>query len=204
MSFPLCGARSKGTGKPCQNIAGKGTDHVGNGTCRLHGGGTPIRHGLYSKIHRTRLGKRIAEIENDPEILSLHRELATLKALAEEAAENYQKHDAALLAWHRAESPAYQKLIKAVDAEEVRDAVVELRSLDPKRPNQCPDAELFATLVREIGRAQDRIRKAETVVTSRQMVRVYDRMAGVVAQFTDPAAARKIRDAWMNLPVEGR
>src|SRR5205823_4415502 len=47
---------------------------------------------------------------------------ATLKALAEEAAENYQKHDAALLAWHRAESPAYQKLIKAVDAEEVRDA----------------------------------------------------------------------------------
>ena len=79
-----------------------------------------------------------------------------------------------------------------------------LTSNDPKRPNQCPDAELFATLVREIGRAQDRIRKAETVVTSRQMVRVYDRMAGAVAQFTDPAAARKIRDAWMNLPVEGR
>jgi hypothetical protein len=36
----LCGAKSKTTGEPCQNRAGKGTSHVGIGRCRHHGGNT--------------------------------------------------------------------------------------------------------------------------------------------------------------------
>src|SRR4051794_2244485 len=36
----LCGAKSKTTGQPCQNRAGKGTDHVGFGRCKWHGGNT--------------------------------------------------------------------------------------------------------------------------------------------------------------------
>src|SRR5262249_27164054 len=204
MSILPCGALCKSTAKPCQNIAGKGTDHVGEGRCRLHGGATPIRHGLYSKVRRTRLGKRIAEIENDPDILDLYKELATLKALAEQAVEAYQQHEAALLAWYRAESPAYTKLMETHDAGEIRDALLELRSIGPKRPNERPDAKIIATLVGEIGRTQDRIRQAETVVTRAQMLQVFDRMAGVVRQFTDEPTARQIRDGWMNLPREGR
>jgi hypothetical protein len=36
----LCGALNR-EGHPCGNIAGKGTDHVGYGKCRSHGGSTP-------------------------------------------------------------------------------------------------------------------------------------------------------------------
>lgn len=36
----LCGSAKK-TGGTCQNAAGKGTDHVGHGHCRFHGGNTP-------------------------------------------------------------------------------------------------------------------------------------------------------------------
>lgn len=34
----ICGAKAKSTGKPCGRTAGWGTDHVGKGRCKLHGG----------------------------------------------------------------------------------------------------------------------------------------------------------------------
>lgn len=37
---PICGATKK-NGEPCRRPAGWGTDHVGDGTCKLHGGSTP-------------------------------------------------------------------------------------------------------------------------------------------------------------------
>jgi hypothetical protein len=203
MSIHTCGALSRSTGKPCLNVAGKGTDHVGEGRCRLHGGATPIQHGLYSKVRRMRLGQRMAEIENDPDLMNLEPELALLKALAEQIVQNYQKHEAALLAWHRAESPVYRKLMETHDPIQIRDAVVELRGIEPQRPSEHPDAKIIAMLIATIGRTQDRIREAETVCTRRQIGQILDRMAGVVGQFADEDTARQIRDGWMNLPVEG-
>ena len=199
----FCGALAKSTGKPCQNRAGKGTDHIGEGRCRFHGGATPVVRGLYSKVRRMRIGQRMAEIQNDPQLYTLESELALVKVLTEQSVEDHQRREAALLAWHRAESAAYQKLINANDPVEIRDAVVELRAIEPQRPTEIPDAKNVATLVAEIGRTQDRIRAAETVVTARQMRQFIDRMAGVVRQFTDDATVMKIRDAWMNLTVEG-
>ena len=37
---PRCGARTTtyGDGRPCQNLAGKGTAHPGEGRCKFHGG----------------------------------------------------------------------------------------------------------------------------------------------------------------------
>lgn len=38
----LCGARKRdGSGDTCKRPAGWGTEHVGFGTCKLHGGSTP-------------------------------------------------------------------------------------------------------------------------------------------------------------------
>ncbi len=34
----ICGAKAKSTGEPCQLRAGFGTDHVGVGRCKFHGG----------------------------------------------------------------------------------------------------------------------------------------------------------------------
>jgi len=202
MSLGLCGALSKSTQTPCKNIAGKGTDHFGEGRCRLHGGATPIKHGLYSRVRRTRLGKRIAEIENDPHILDLSQELAVLKVLAEQAVEAYQEHEAALQSWYRAESPLYNKLLGTSDAREICDSVVALRSVGLERPKELPDAKIITTIIAEIGRTQDRIRQAETVVTRDQMIRLFDRMAGVVRQYTDDQTLQRIREGWMNLPRE--
>jgi len=44
--FPTCGAKTR-AGTPCQQKAGWGTDHVGEGRCKLHGGastGAPKRN----------------------------------------------------------------------------------------------------------------------------------------------------------------
>lgn len=38
--IPKCGAKNRGNGQPCQQPAGAGTQHVGFGYCRRHGGNT--------------------------------------------------------------------------------------------------------------------------------------------------------------------
>lgn len=48
-----CGAKTR-RGTPCKKPAGWGTDHVGIGRCKLHGGATPIKHGLYSTVTEAR------------------------------------------------------------------------------------------------------------------------------------------------------
>lgn len=50
---PKCGAQTNETfngGRPCLQPAGFGTQHVGVGRCKLHGGNNRIKHGLYSKV----------------------------------------------------------------------------------------------------------------------------------------------------------
>lgn len=49
MAYDTCGARTR-AGTPCRRPAGWGTWHPGAGRCKLHGGSTPIRHGLRSKV----------------------------------------------------------------------------------------------------------------------------------------------------------
>jgi hypothetical protein len=52
---PLCGARKWQPiypGQTCARPAGWGTEHVGFGRCKLHGGATPYRHGRYSRVVR--------------------------------------------------------------------------------------------------------------------------------------------------------
>jgi len=48
---PKCGAKTRaGGGHPCGRMAGHGTNHLGMGRCKYHGGSTPIKHGLYSNV----------------------------------------------------------------------------------------------------------------------------------------------------------
>lgn len=39
--YAKCGAKAKSTGNPCKRPAGAGTDHAGDGRCKLHGGSSP-------------------------------------------------------------------------------------------------------------------------------------------------------------------
>ncbi len=69
----ICGAKTKGTGDPCKNPAGWGTDHVGEGRCKLHGGcntgpkdntgnKNARKHGAYEQIARDQLDEDELEI----------------------------------------------------------------------------------------------------------------------------------------------
>lgn len=60
-----CTAKSKRSGVQCRNWAVKGKDK-----CRMHGGATPVKHGLDSKYGPPpALAAKIAEFENDPKVL---------------------------------------------------------------------------------------------------------------------------------------
>lgn len=81
MAKNICGAKAKSTGQPCQKPAGWGTSHKGEGRCRIHGGATPVKHGLYSKYTRHKLSEMIDRMAEDEELLNLRQNAAFLQSL---------------------------------------------------------------------------------------------------------------------------
>ena len=80
-----CGGKKR-SGGLCKNTAGKGTDHLGEGRCFLHGGrsGRPIIHGRYSVKHRERLAASLGNFLGDPRPRSLVDEIALSRALLQD------------------------------------------------------------------------------------------------------------------------
>lgn len=106
----LCGRPKRdGTGD-CTRPAGWGTDHVGAGACKLHGGRTPVKHGLYSVVQRPRVGELIQHFEEQPDPLSTLPELAAARALFADWVERYDEVTEALLAWHASYGPAMRPI----------------------------------------------------------------------------------------------
>lgn len=88
--YKICAAKNRDL-VPCQNRAGKGTDHVGQGRCKYHSGNnqnlsaTQWQHGLDSKVKRDHplLAQKMAEMGSDQEVFDLRTEIAKLRAIAE-------------------------------------------------------------------------------------------------------------------------
>lgn len=78
-----CNARNR-SGSHCELPAGWGTDHVGEGRCKLHGGASPVRHGLYSKVTKHRLADRIAEVREREDLLELREQVAVQVSVVQE------------------------------------------------------------------------------------------------------------------------
>jgi hypothetical protein len=51
--YPLCGAKKK-NGEECRAFAGQGTDHLGIGACKYHGGSTPSHKNNAAKVEAER------------------------------------------------------------------------------------------------------------------------------------------------------
>lgn len=121
-----CGAKTRGGGL-CRKGSGWGTDHPGQGRCKLHGGATPIRHGRYSTIRRPEIRALIEKHEADPDPLNVLPELAAARALFQDFIERYDQWREAVLAWHAsyAESmrPASPEMVRALN-----DVIDELES----------------------------------------------------------------------------
>lgn len=102
-NYPTCGANAKQSKKPCKRPAGWGTDHPGEGRCKLHGGSSTgprtaqgrlkvalahTKHGKYSKLLQNSMDKSkyyreiaeslLQEFELDPASAATQVRLDTL------------------------------------------------------------------------------------------------------------------------------
>jgi hypothetical protein len=75
-----CGAKTR-NGTLCNRPAGWGTKHVGIGKCKLHGGASPIKHGLYSKYTKHTLADTVQTLVDDPELTNLRQQIAFKQAM---------------------------------------------------------------------------------------------------------------------------
>lgn len=203
-SGPKCGAATRGErrGAPCQRPAGWGTDHPGQGRCKLHGGSNPIRHGRYSKIDRPRISDLIESFEGDPYPLDLLPEVVLLRALLVDFISRYDHFVDAMHAWHATYTTEYRKAFdvwreqvirltedgswRDVEANDLPEAPDPLAFVD--KPRQVLDISAAATLVDKVGAMVDRIErhKREGSISLETLDRVLEQLGVEVV-----AAARE-------------
>ena len=135
----VCGRHARSTGEPCQNRAGKGTDHLGTGACKFHGGNAKTTHGRFSKVKRQKLAELIDQYMHDPDPLDVLPEVATLRALIADKLESEDAPKAAEIAY------LLEALSKAV--KRVRDA---------DSTNHIPRGD-FLRVTQEMGRVVDEV-----------------------------------------------
>ena len=88
--YPICGAKNR-QGIPCGNKAGKSTDHIGVGRCKMHGGRnqSPLaknwKHGLNSKIatQHPMLRQKMEELAAAQDVFDLREEILKIRAIIE-------------------------------------------------------------------------------------------------------------------------
>lgn len=155
-AYDTCGSNRKRNAGKCNRPSGWGTDHPGQGRCKLHGGSTPIKSGRYSKITRPALRERIERFESDPDPTNLLPEVALLRAFTEDLIERFDEiygEDGALLAWHES---------------------FKIDPNAPGKPRQMPDFSALSQIVDRVGAMVDRIQKwkAEGSITLETLNRV--------------------------------
>lgn len=137
-----CGAKKKTGEGFCTHIAGERTDHVGLGKCWLHGGATPVKHGLRSKVRKSALKDEIQSAKHSPELLSLDEQIAFLKVILNGLLENYEVQ--------REEFNSYMELLEDADYDED-----EIPAVRPSKPDIGAPIEVINTLNRVIKTAFD-------------------------------------------------
>lgn len=200
-----CAAKTR-SGTPCKKPAGWGTDHVGQGRCKLHGGATPIKHGRYSSIQRPRLRELLDAFENDPEPLNLLPEVKLLRALLTDFVERYEEVTEATLAWHNSWGDKYreavdtwrEQMLRALEsggwqdteADDLKDPPDPLEYMT--KPRQMLDITAAAGLVDKVGAMVDRIEKyrREGSITLETLDRVLEQLGVEVVH----ALQEEVRD----------
>lgn len=180
MTIPRCGAKKKQGPGNCAQKAGWGTDHVGQGKCKLHGGATPRKHGRYSKIQSVALRELIEQHAADDKPLDILPELAACRALFQDFIERYDQWRDALIAWHE----SY-----------LEDDTV-------AKPRQILDIADAYRLLSEVTKIVERIEKieAQNAVSRRDLMRIMDEMGRYVERHvTDPKTRNRIRDGWLEI-----
>lgn len=162
-----CRAWNSKEEKYCTNRAGKGTDHVGAGRCKFHGGATPVKHGYYSKVRRFNsiggslgdLYQKYADSEDDP--LDIKPELALTRAIIEDWIANYVEFKEALFEW--------------------RDAYAEDNDIEPPKlniPSISSSYKMLAELTKMVDR--EKKRREANAISLKELFRLMAAMGNTV------------------------
>lgn len=176
-----CEAQTR-KGTPCQRPAGWGTDHVGEGRCKLHAGnaGRPIKHGRYSVKYRKSLAEKAERFLNEPDPYDLTSELSLMRALLQDYLDRFWEgellkgeHISYLFDMLEQVSKQVERMVKLMNETALTQAELEyikVRMAD-ELPNYIPNVDDQIALVRAIfGTFSDgaRHRKSVTRTASRK------------------------------------
>ena len=222
-----CGSKAR-HGGVCKRPAGWGTQHAGEGRCKLHGGNTPIKHGRYSTVRRESIRLLIEKHEADPDPLNVLPELAAARALFQDFIDRYDQWAAALIAWHESYRAGakpisqdrilalgqlldeYEALIGTEDMTEkqegdlkyARETVEALGAATDGKPVQILDVadayRILETISKMVKRVEDV--RAANAVSRADLIRIMTEMGRVVqAHVRDETIQQKIRDGWLTV-----
>ena len=160
-NYPICGAQKRQGEGVCTRPAGWGTDHPGEGRCKLHGGKNPIRHGRYSTVKRERIRELIEQYEADPDPLDMGGELAACRALFQDFIERYDEYREALVAWHASfdgEKPSSKprQILDIADAHRILAEITRIvKRIEDVRASSAISRSDFYRVMTEMGRVVD-------------------------------------------------
>lgn len=178
--------------KYCRHRAGHGTEHVGVGRCKGHGGGSDDRiiHGQdrrYTFPTTKRIAALVEQFENDPAPLNLLPELALLRAIVVDFIERYDVITAALIAWHAERSITREQQDALYAALNEFEELV--RSSDEVTDTQRETLTLAREAVRELGDDRDRPRHILDLADASRLV---DRVGTMVKRIEDIRAQNAV------------
>ena len=171
-----CGAKTR-AGTPCKRPSGWGTDHVGEGRCKLHGGASPIKGGRYSTVKRAALRQLIESHAGDPDPLDVLPEIAAARALFQDFVERYDEWREAFLDWHASFATGD----------------------GPKKPREVLDLADGVRHLSTIATIAQREKKLQldNAISRKDLLRVLGELTRVVDREVEDAATKKrIKDGW--------
>ena len=175
-----CRAWNSKRGKYCSARAGGGTEHLGQGRCRHHGGNSQITHGRYSAIDRPRIRELYEHFRADPDPLDVTDELHMARALLRDYIERYDAWSEAFLAWHA-----------SFLAEDV--------APKPRQILDLADAVRFIDIISRIVERIEKVR-SDQHISRKDFFRLVSEYARIVkARVPDDAVLEQIQDDWLQV-----
>lgn len=174
----FCRARNTKREKYCYARSGQGTDHLGAGRCKNHGGGTPIVHGRYSDVSRDTIAEHLEklDLETEQEQMDILPEAQFLRALVKDVTERYQSLVDGIIAWN---------------AEESEDAKLEKRKA---LLHKFPEIKDVAEVVKKVAEVVNMVHKQRSAnaISLSDFYRLMAAMAEVIATQTEKSFKQRV------------
>lgn len=170
---PKCGAPKRQGEGSCTRPAGWGTDHVGIGKCKLHGGSTPSHQRNAQRVRA----------ERDVELFGARRDVHPAEALLE------------LVQWTAGEVDYWRQEVRRLEAHELTWGVTKVKEGGDDRgtTEEAKPAIQYAMLVDASNRLERYSASALKAGADEAMVRIAESLGGQLAGVLQSFAAAQLR-----------